>query len=161
MARPAIRAIVLVSILSLCACSSGGGTPQPAVPEAPPASPASPLTSGPGEGNAELTITVKPSDSQPAINYTLICQDGVPTARSNHPFPAKACGALKNNPAVLTPPPRNKEVICTQQYGGPQTATVRGTVDGVPVDTWFARRDGCEISRWNAAGSILGPVGNL
>lgn len=161
MARPAIGAIVLVSILSLCACSSGGGTPQPAVPETPPGSPASPLRSGAGEGNANLTITVTPSDSQPAINYTLICKDGIPTDKSKHPLPAKACQTLQNNPAVLTPRPRNKEVICTQQYGGPQTATVTGTVDGVPVDAWFARRDGCEISWWNAAGSILGPVGNL
>lgn len=161
MAHPALRAIVLASILSLCACSSGGETPRPTARETPPVSSTSSLLSGPGEGNAELSITVKPAESQPAINYTLICQDGIPTAKSKHPLPAKACQTLKNNPAVLMPRPRSKEVICTQQYGGPQTATVTGTVDGVPVDTWFARRDGCEISRWNAAESILGPARDL
>ncbi|WP_342755754.1 SSI family serine proteinase inhibitor [Pseudarthrobacter sp. H3Y2-7] len=104
---------------------------------------------------------VKPSDSQPAINYTLTCRNGAPTDESQHPSAAKACEALKNNPEVLIPQPRGKDVVCTQQYGGPQTATVTGMVDGVPVDISFALRDGCEISQWNAAESILGPTTDL
>lgn len=179
MTQTMTRTFVVVSILSLCACSPGEGPPQPTASERPSASaspttetpwtdtettvpapvpPPSSLPPGPGGGSAELAIVVKPSDSEPAIHYTLTCKAGAPTDESQHPSAATACQALKNNPAVLIPQPRNKDVVCTQQYGGPQTATVTGVVDGVPVDMSFTRRDGCEISQWNAAASILGPM---
>lgn len=180
MAHAGIRTIVLVSTLSLSACSSGGGPTPPSPSEKPstssdpttetpwtdtetpvPApSPPTPSTPppDPGGGSADLAIMVKPSDSEPAIHYTLTCKGGAPTDESQHPSAAKACQALKNNFAVLIPQPRNKDVVCTQQYGGPQTATVTGVVGGIPVDTSFTLQDGCEISQWNAAASILGPV---
>ena len=34
-------------------------------------------------------------------------------------------------------------------YGGPQKATVQGTLDGTAVEGTFTRSDGCEIARWN------------
>lgn len=179
MTQTMIRTFVVVFILSLCACSPGEGPPQPAASEMPLASPApttqtpwtdpkttapglspspSTLPPGHGRGDAELAIMVKPTGSEPAVNYTLTCRNGAPTDESQHPSAAKACQTLKNNPAVLIPQPRNKDVVCTQQYGGPQTATVTGVVDGAPVDISFSRRDGCEISQWKAAASILGPM---
>jgi hypothetical protein len=102
---------------------------------------------------------VKRAESEPAQNYTLVCKDGTPTAESSHPSAAAACKALKDNPAVLSPAPRQTDQACTQQYGGPQEATVTGVVDDSPVDTSFARRDGCEIGLWNAAKDILGSAG--
>ena len=179
MTQTMTRTCIVLSILSLCACSPGEGPPQPTASERPstssgptteppgtdtettapaPAPPPSSLPPGPGGGSAELTIVVKPSESEPAIHYTLTCKGGAPTDESQHPTAAKACQTLKNNPALLIPQPRNKDVVCTQQYGGPQTATVTGVVDGVPVDMSFSRRDGCEISQWNGAASILGPT---
>lgn len=179
MTQTMIRTFVGVLILSLCACSSDGGPTHPSASERPSASsgpttetpwtdtettvpaplrPPSSRPPGPGGGSAELAIVVKASNSEPAIHYTLTCKGGAPTDESQHTSAAKACQALKKNPAVLIPQPRNKDVVCTQQYGGPQTATVRGVVDGVPVDISFSRRDGCEIRQWNAAASILGPM---
>ena len=102
---------------------------------------------------------IKPSDTEPAVNYTLVCQGGVPSAESKHPAADAACIALKENPAVLTPSPKNTAQACTEQYGGPQKATVTGIVDETPVDVTFARTNGCEISAWNAAQSILGSSG--
>jgi hypothetical protein len=104
---------------------------------------------------------VKPSESEAALNYTLVCKDGVPTDESSHPSAAAACTALKDNPAVLSPAPSGTDHSCTQQYGGPQEATVTGIVDGSPVDSSFARRDGCEIGLWNAAKDILGSAGGV
>ncbi|MCU1517255.1 MAG: serine protease inhibitor [Pseudarthrobacter sp.] len=127
--------------------------PAPA-PSAPPELPA-----GPGAGNSELAIMVKPSDTEAAVNYTLVCQDGAPSAESTHPAAEPACAAVKANPSVLTPSTRGTAQACTEQYGGPQTATVTGMVDGTPVDTSFARTNGCEISAWNAAQAILGSSG--
>ena len=42
-------------------------------------------------------------------------------------------------------------MACTQQYGGPETATVKGTLDGKEIDAKFSRVNGCEIARWEAA----------
>lgn len=125
--------------------------PSPSAPPAPPA--------GPGSGNAELAIMVKPSSTETAVNYTLVCRDGLPTAESKHPKAEAACAALKNNAALLSPVPRSKDVACTEQYGGPQTATVTGIVDNTPVDAAFARTNGCEIGAWNAAQDVLGGSG--
>ncbi|MEJ1179471.1 MULTISPECIES: serine protease inhibitor [unclassified Pseudarthrobacter] len=125
--------------------------PAPPAPTGPPA--------GPGAGNAELAIMVKPSDTEAALNYTLVCQGGVPSAESKHPGPEAACSALKENPSILSPSTKNTAQACTEQYGGPQTATVTGIVDDTPVDATFARTNGCEISAWNAAQPVLGSSG--
>ena len=56
-------------------------------------------------------------------------------------------------PEVFEPTPGN--VACTQQYGGPETATVTGTFKGQEVDARFSRQNGCEIARWEDAKPIL------
>jgi hypothetical protein len=56
-------------------------------------------------------------------------------------------------PAVFEPTQGN--VACTQQYGGPEQATVKGTFKGEPVDASFSRENGCEIARWEDAKPIL------
>ena len=54
---------------------------------------------------------------------------------------------------VFEPTPGN--VACTQQYGGPETATVTGTFRGEEVDAKFGRQNGCEIARWEEAAPLL------
>ena len=51
------------------------------------------------------------------------------------------------------------DVACTEQFGGPQTATVTGTLDGREVDARFARNNGCEIARWEKAAPLLEAAG--
>ncbi|MFP3463049.1 SSI family serine proteinase inhibitor [Arthrobacter globiformis] len=140
---------------------SPGSTPPDAETTVPaPAPPsASPLPSGPGAGDAELSITVKASKDGKAVNYTLVCKDGAPMAESQHPNAAAACTALKNNAAIVNAAAPPKGISCTQQYGGPQVATVTGEVNGTPVETSFALKDGCQIGAWNAAKDILGAAG--
>ena len=116
-------------------------------------------SAGPGQGNAELAITVVPSEGAAEINYTLVCTSGTPAAESSHPDAAAACAALKAEPGIIAPAPPGSAQPCTQQYGGPQKATVTGMVDGVAVDSSFARTNGCEISAWNAAKDVLGAAG--
>ncbi|MFJ6077655.1 SSI family serine proteinase inhibitor [Pseudarthrobacter sp. NPDC092419] len=178
-------AALAVLLLTSCTGSPGDGSASPSAPPSgassspgttspPPTGPApdaestvpapspetpSALPSGPGKGNAELAISVVPDEGQPAVNYTLVCQDGEPAAESQHPSAAAACAALKANAALLAPPAKSPDRACTQQYGGPQKATVSGVVDGVPVETSFSRTDGCEISAWDAAKAVLGPAG--
>ncbi len=57
------------------------------------------------------------------------------------------------DPKVFEPTPG--DVACTQQYGGPETATVTGTFKGEQVDAKFGRQNGCEIARWEDALPLL------
>lgn len=111
-----------------------------------------------GQGNAELSITFLASPEAAPQNYTLVCMGGVPAAESKHPTAAAACEALKNHPSLLSPA-TPKDQNCTMQFGGPETATVTGSVDGKEVDAKFSRTDGCQIAQWDAAGVVLGASG--
>ncbi len=174
-------ALILMAATGLAACSPGGG-PAPSATSTGPASAsasspggtpsadaettvpapspsAETPTAGPGQGNAELAIMVTAAEGAKAVNYTLVCRNGVPAAESKHPSAAAACTALKKNAALLSPGPRPTDQACTQQYGGPQKATVTGSVDGKAVESKFSRTDGCEIAAWDAAKDVLGSSG--
>ena len=70
--------------------------------------------------------------------------------------PLAACAAARRLTAFLAArPPDNR--ICTQIYGGPATARVRGRIGGRPIDRRFARTDGCQIADWERAGTLLAP----
>jgi nitrous oxide reductase accessory protein NosL len=73
------------------------------------------------------------------------------TVRCNAPEDCAAIAAVK--PEAFESTPGN--VACTQQYGGPETATVKGTFKGEDVDAKFSRQNGCEIARWEDAKPIL------
>src|SRR4029453_1578906 len=120
--------------------------PDPSLPGAKPT---------PGQGNAELSITVLESASAAPQNYTLVCVNGAPAAESKHPTANVACTALKNNPSLLSPAPIKSAQPGPQQFGGPQTAKVPGAVDGMEVSASFSRTDGCQIALWDAASAII------
>ena len=97
---------------------------------------------------ADLTVTVDRDGKGP---------DRATTRR-------RTCAAAADCPALaavkvedLQPTPAN--VACTELYGGPQTATVEGTLRGRAVDARFSRVNGCEISRWQDASAILDAAG--
>ena len=83
--------------------------------------------------------------------WTLTCDP----AGGDHPDPEAACRALAATAEPFAPVP--DDALCTQQYGGPQTATVRGTYRGEAVDLALSRVDGCRISQWDALGALLQP----
>ncbi|UKA67354.1 serine protease inhibitor [Arthrobacter sp. FW306-05-C] len=141
--------------------AAGSATPSPDTETsvAAPAPATSRPSAGPGQGNAELAITVVPSQGAAELDYTLVCSSGTPAAESSHPNAAAACAAIKANPDILAPSKPSGAQACTQQYGGPQKATITGVVDGVAVDSSFARTNGCEISAWDAAKDVLGAAG--
>jgi hypothetical protein len=61
--------------------------------------------------------------------------------------PARACAALASVQRPFAPVPRN--AVCTEIYGGPQTARVTGFYQGRRIWVVFSRINGCEIDRWN------------
>jgi len=89
-----------------------------------------------------LAIAFSAGEGDPASHWTLRCGPVGGTL----PKAAQACRRLNalDNPFAPIP----KDAACTQVYGGPQTARVKGTFRGRSIWTSFARRNGCEIARW-------------
>lgn len=76
-----------------------------------------------------------------------VAEDGSATGR-------RICAWLQETGAGLLleePPPSQ---VCTEVYGGPEVATVTGTIDGQPVDATFSREDGCAIARFDAVSPL-------
>ena len=101
-------------------------------------------TSGGDEGSesTSLEISVTPGGEAPTKVWTLRCPEG-----GTLPDAAEACSKLESLDDPFAPVP--KDVACTQVYGGPQEADVRGVFRGRPVEAHFDRGNGCEIARWD------------
>jgi hypothetical protein len=97
-----------------------------------------------------LTITLIADDGVDPETYTLKCDP----PGGDHPQPAEACKALAAAGAEVFEPVA-KDQVCTDLYGGPQTATVKGTYKGKKVDAEFERTNGCEIDRWELLGATF------
>ena len=145
-----MRLLPLLLLVLLTACGGGGedagGGLQPA--------PGDDALIG-GDAMNELVVVQDLGDGSAPQEWTLRC-DGAPTG--THPQPEAACEHLA---AVQDPfAPLPTDLICTEVYGGPQTAEVSGVWDGEPVELALSRRNGCEISQWDSLGPLLpGPVG--
>jgi Subtilisin inhibitor-like len=110
----------------------------------------------------------KTPSSVEATDLTIVVRDGTGKTSTwrltcdppggSHPDPTVACRVLQANGAAALPPvPEDK--VCTQIYGGPETATITGTWQGTQVLSQFARNDGCQISRWKLLEGLLPPGG--
>ncbi len=106
---------------------------------------------------ADLTITVDASGSGDTQTWTLTCDP----PGGDHPDPAWACAAIEEAGGVAAFDPVPRTAMCTEIYGGPQTAHVEGTVDGTPINADFSRTNGCEINRWSALQALLGDVAGV
>ena len=124
--------------------------------------PETPSSATPGEASAspaelagtDLTIVVRDGAGKTST-WRLTCDP----PGGSHPDPKTACRVLETNGAAALPPvPKDK--VCTQIYGGPETATITGTWQGKKIVSRFARNDGCQISRWKLMEGLLPPGGS-
>ena len=102
-----------------------------------------PGNSGPTP-DTELTISVWPDGrgTEPPERWTLRCDPAggtMPRARRRVP-PALTRWRSRSHG-------RAKNLVCTDQYGGPQQALIAGTLKGDRVWALIGMRNGCEISR--------------
>lgn len=165
LAVPAL--LLLAATAALTACSPGAQQPSDASPSEPSATPGpstgasrtAPTTAGQAASTAtaELEVVVVRIPGGPPQQWTLRCAGGEAPPGTTHPAAAAACALIAARPEVLAPPPADQ--LCTQQYGGPDVATVTGTVNGAPIDRRFTRTDGCGISAWATAEALLGAPG--
>lgn len=101
------------------------------------------------EGTA-LTIEVTLDEGAEPTTYTLTCDP----AGGDHPQARQACDVLESVGADVFKAV-SKDQACTELYGGPQVATVKGSYDGMKVDATFNRTNGCEIDRWEQLGTTF------
>jgi hypothetical protein len=107
------------------------------------AAPAAPATS------LEVTVWPDGRDNGPEEVTTLECDP----VGGDHPAPEEACVLLAGNPDLLEPVP--EDVMCTQQFGGPEQAAIHGTFQGEDVDLSYSRANGCEIARWERLAPVF------
>lgn len=164
-AGPCTGAVLLTAVLLLAACgagddtgtAAGSATPPPTSPAAGPTASEPATTAAPGEtsrADNALVIEYDPGEGARVERYTLRCGDSV---EGDLPDAEAACQHLAGLEEPFAPVP--DDAICTQQFGGPQTAHVTGQWRGEPVDLQLSRTDGCRISQWDRLGSLLpGPA---
>ena len=92
---------------------------------------------------ADLLVTVRPEGNEgPVRRRRIECGRLGPQAGE------RTCRGLAGLTAEqLAPVPAG--TACTQIYGGPAKARVRGVLRGERVDARFELSDGCEIERWD------------
>jgi hypothetical protein len=86
--------------------------------------------------------------------------DGTPTGTGAYAAPetvATICADLAKHRGALNRPDPSRDQVCAQIYGGPQHASITGTVDGARVDVSVDRTDSCGIERWQSLQWLLGP----
>lgn len=136
--------VALLALLSACAPPAGGGTAA-----------GSSAGAGPPPQN-DLLVEIHRGGGAPTESYRLTCGT---TVTGNLPDAAAACAHLLAMKDPFAPIPAH--IMCSQIYGGPQTAHVTGRWKGKPVDLALSRVDGCRIEQWGRLGPLLpGPVGS-
>jgi hypothetical protein len=147
MRRVAVPFLLLSTLLAAC-----GDGETSTVAGAPASSSTAASSSAAG---SELVVELVPGQGEAAQTHRLSCT-GEPAG--DLPDPAAACAQLTGQPDPFAP--LAADVMCTQLFGGPQTAHVTGRWAGEPVDLQLSRSDGCRIAQWDRLGALLpGPTG--
>jgi hypothetical protein len=93
--------------------------------------------------------------------YRLACLGDTTTFTGDAPpgvDAATACLSVATDTArMLLDPNVMVDRMCTEIYGGPETATVDGTLDGIEVDYEINRTNGCGINDWERVFARLVP----
>ena len=129
---------LMLAAVALVACSAG--------------------SAGASRALTSLTITfwAEGPDASKPRRWTLRC---APTG-GTLPRGAVACRRLgAGGPKLFAPVPPN--MVCTEIYGGPQTARVVGKVAGKRIWASFSRTNGCHIDRWERMSPWLLPLGGV
>lgn len=136
-----MRVLLVLPLLLVAACHGSGDDDA--------------LSPAPGP-TGRLVVEQDQGDGSAPQRWTLVCEPGA--AAGDHPDAAAACEHLLGTEDPFAPLPDDR--VCTEIYGGPQTARVTGTWRGEAVDLRLSREDGCAIGQWDALGPLLpGPVG--
>jgi hypothetical protein len=142
--------MALLVLLTACASGDAGSSSGTAAPASDTADPAA--GGGIEQADNDLQVEYDRGDGTEPESWTLTC---VGFVEGSHPDAEAACEHLK---AMEDPfAPLAADLVCTEQFGGPQTAHVLGRWNGEAVDLELSLTDGCHISQWDALGPLLPP----
>jgi hypothetical protein len=133
---------LLLLALAGCAAPAGGGSDA-----------ASTTSASAAEVENDLVIVLDRGDGTEPERYTLRCTEA---PDGDHPDATAACAHLEGLEEPFAPLPA--DMVCTEQYGGPETARITGRWQAEEVDVELSRTDGCRISQWESLGPLLPPV---
>jgi hypothetical protein len=142
--RRLLPLLVLAAVLVLAGCGSGDDAAS-AAPGAPDATGSDPAAGGISQADNDLQIEIDLGDGSAPLTWTLTC---VGFVEGSHPQAQAACDHLAGLERPF--PPLPEDVVCSQEYGGPETARVLGRWGGEPVELDLSRVDGCRIAQWNS-----------
>lgn len=151
---PAFRRLLVLVLIAMAVAASCGGedTPTGAADEPTSDDPASgdpasdePLGAGPYP-IADLSFAVDLGEGR-IRSYRLACLGDTATFTGDVDLPADAACLALNEIEVRTRllTDEHQDRICTEQYGGPEVATISGTLDGTVVAARIDRINGCGI----------------
>lgn len=107
---------------------------------------------------ADVSFDVDLGDGT-TFSYRLACLGDTATFTGDTSLAAdQACLALNDlevRNRLLTDDHLDR--MCTEQYGGPQVATITGTLDDEPIDASIDRANGCGIDDWDRLLAALLP----
>lgn len=130
-----------IALILLFAC--GGATQEPI---------------GSSYPDVRLQVTYQHPDIDPAT-YLVTCQENEARVEGADLDADAACATLSDLSVIsrlVDGPPADQ--ACPEIYGGPDTATIEGTIDGADVNTVVDRSNGCGISDWdNLLDTLLPP----
>lgn len=106
--------------------------------------------------DVDLSVSLIEAPGAEPVTFRLISGAGAASSTSTVPDPAAALAAVLQFGEDIFFPQPGPPKLCTQQYGGPQVATVTGWFRGRAVHSRFSRTDGCEIARWRAMAPLFG-----
>lgn len=163
MKRMIILACAAVLVLSACGGDSSSD-PMPVEPAGGIGDSAEPLPDVPTGGPypiADLTVSIEHPDAE-TLEYRISCQGDTADVIGNATISAvEACARLAEQMVQtrLITPPLPGDLVCTEMYGGPDTARIVGTIDDMAVNTTIDRTNGCGISDWdNLLAGVLQPA---
>lgn len=110
----------------------------------------------PDSPDVDLTAQVTGLPDGGEHTFRLLARNGSVSPESTVLDPAAALDAVERFGEEIFFAVRRPDMICTQQYGGPQVAVVTGVLHGRRVHSRFSLTDGCEITRWRAMEPLLG-----
>jgi subtilisin inhibitor-like len=154
--RRSVVLLLLAVPLAVTACGSSGGPDRDLADVSP--APTSTGSGAPGSvplpGGDAVLITVDAADGSEPTVHTLACPGSGPAVPgSTLPDGDAACRHLRSTTEPFAQVPA--DAVCSQQFGGPQTAVITGTWAGAAVRLELSRTDGCRIAQWDRLAPLL------
>lgn len=124
---------VLALTVAVVACGSANGD----------------LTRENGYPDATLEVTIEHPEAE-TVSYEVSCGGDTSDVDGVDLDAERACAALSDSGVrsrLVAGPTENQ--VCTEIYGGPDVATISGSIDDQEVATQVDRTNGCGISDWD------------